>query len=57
MTTDDAQNDAYAEGRKDQLDDDRRLLAWAYSKLHRVEFSKLEDALALDEIKLILGVP
>ena len=33
---------------------ERELLAWAYNKLHRMNFSKLEDALALDEIKLIL---
>jgi hypothetical protein len=46
--------DAYAEGRADQLDDDRRLLGWAYGKLARIEWTKQEDALAMDEIKLIL---
>ena len=30
------------------------MLAWAYSKLHNREFSKIEDALKLDEIKLYL---
>jgi hypothetical protein len=46
--------EAYAEGRADQLDDDRHLLAWAYGKLSRIEWTKQEDALAMDEIKLIL---
>lgn len=46
--------EAYAEGRADQLEDDRRLLAWAYAKLERFTFSKQEDALAMDEIKLVL---
>jgi hypothetical protein len=54
MSEDVGLNDAYAEGRADQREDDRRLLAWAYSKLERVSFSKQEDALAMDEIKLIL---
>jgi hypothetical protein len=48
------QQAAYAEGRADQLEDDRRLLAWAYRKLAAYSFSKQEDALAMDEIKLIL---
>ena len=46
--------EAYAEGRADQLEDDRRLLAWAYRKLSPYSFSKQEDALAMDEIKLML---
>ena len=46
--------DAYAEGRSDQFEDDRRLLAWAYAKLMPYSFSKQEDALAMDEIKLML---
>ncbi len=50
----DAETEAYAEGRKDQRDDDIRLLAWAYRKLMHVSFSKQEDALAMDEIKLML---
>lgn len=50
----DVQLGAYAEGRADQLADDIRLLAWAYKKLQHVEFSKMEDALAMDEIKLML---
>lgn len=28
------------------------MLRWAYSKLHHVHFSKMEDALMLDKIKL-----
>lgn len=45
---------AYAEGRADQREDDIRLLAWAYRKLMPYSFSKMEDALAMDEIKLML---
>lgn len=30
------------------------MLAWAYSKLYDRSFSKLDDALILDEIKLYL---
>lgn len=45
---------AYGEGRKDEREDLVRLLGWAYSKLHHVSFTKMEDALALDEIKLVL---
>lgn len=45
---------AYSEGRDDQLEEDKRLLAWAYRKLMPYSFSKQEDALAMDEIKLIL---
>ncbi len=48
------QQAAYAEGRADQLEDDRRLLAWAYSKLVYRSFDSMDDALAMDEIKLIL---
>lgn len=32
----------------------QELLAWAYSKLHYRSFVELEDALMLDEIKLLL---
>lgn len=32
----------------------QRLLAWAYSKLAYRSFDSMEDALAMDEIKLIL---
>lgn len=46
---------AYADGRRDQLEDDRRLLTWAYSKLAPYSFSRQEDALAMDELKLMLG--
>lgn len=30
------------------------LVRWAYSKLHHVSFTKLDDALKLDEMKLLL---
>jgi hypothetical protein len=30
------------------------LLAWAYGKLHHTNFARQEDALKLDEIKLLL---
>jgi hypothetical protein len=46
--------EAYAEGRADQLADDLKLLAWAYRKLTPFSFSKQEDALAMDEIRLML---
>jgi hypothetical protein len=45
--------EAYAEGRKDQREDDMRLLNWAYSKLQHFHFTAQEDALAMDEIKLM----
>ena len=32
----------------------RDLLRWAYSKLHGRTFSSMEDALKLDELKLLL---
>ena len=48
------QNDAYTEGRKDQADEHMELLRWAYSKLHHVSFTKMEDALMLDRFKLLL---
>lgn len=32
----------------------RDLLGWAYGKLHERNFSKMDDALKLDEIKLLL---
>lgn len=46
--------DAYAEGRADELEDCKPMLAWAYSKLHHVSFTKQDDALMLDQIKLLL---
>ena len=48
------QQAAYAEGRADQLEDDRRLLAWAYSKLVYRSFDSINDALAMDDIKFIV---
>lgn len=51
---DDLQNAAYTEGRRDQAEEDRELLRWAYSKLHFVGFSKQEDALMQDRLKLLL---
>lgn len=50
---DEAQRDAYAEGRKDEREECMRLLNWAYIKLTRFCFSKQDDALMLDEIKLM----
>lgn len=46
-------NAAYAEGRADERAECVRLLNWAYGKLQHVSFSKQEDALAMDEIKLM----
>lgn len=37
-----------------QIEYHKSLLSWAYSKLHNRTFSDMEDALALDEIKLVL---
>jgi hypothetical protein len=37
-----------------EIDRLTQLLTWAYGKLHHVSFSKLEDNLKLDEIKLLL---
>jgi hypothetical protein len=52
--TDAALQDAYAEGRKDEHADCIPLIAWAYGKLHHINFTKQEDALMLDRIKLLL---
>ncbi len=49
-----AATDGYAEGRKDEREDMVRLLAWANAKLQHVSWTKQEDAIAMDEIKLIL---
>jgi len=32
----------------------QELVRWAYSKLHMREFSSMDDALKLDEMKLLL---
>lgn len=45
---------AYAEGRKDEREELLALIGWAYSKLHQQNYAKQEDALRLDEMKLIL---
>lgn len=37
-----------------RIEDDIRLLAWAYRKLEPYSFSKQDDALNMDEIKLLL---
>lgn len=37
-----------------EIDRLRGLLGWAYSKLHRQNFSTMDDALKMDEIKLLL---
>ena len=52
--TEDQVNEIYAEGRKDEREDNMKLLTWAYSKLQHIAFTKQEDALALDEIKLMM---
>lgn len=51
---DDVATQAYASGRADQLEEDKELLAWAYAKLQPFSFSKQEDALQMDRIKLLL---
>lgn len=51
---DEAASIGYSEGRKDALEEEKQLLAWAYRKLLPYSFAKQEDALAMDEIKLIL---
>ena len=38
----------------DELRYNRELLAWAYGILRQVHFTKPEDALRLDEIKMLL---
>lgn len=48
------QTAAYAEGRKDEREGLVRLLSWAYGKLVYRSFNSMEDALAMDEIKLVL---
>jgi hypothetical protein len=47
-------SDAYAQGRSDQLDDDKDLLRWAYSKLVYRSFNNMDDALQMDRINLLL---
>lgn len=51
---DDAKRDAYAEGRKDEREELVPLLAWSANKMRPFSFSKIDDALKLDEIELIL---
>lgn len=48
------QTTSYAEGRKDEAEDNMEMLSWAYGKLHHVAFTKMDDALMLDRIKLLL---
>ena len=38
----------------DEIERLRVLLAWAYGKLERFSFSKEQDALNMDEIKMLL---
>ena len=47
-------DDAREEGRQDAQADSHRLISWAYGKLQHIAFTKQEDALALDEMKLML---
>lgn len=42
------------ESMSDELERRKDLLAWAYSKLHGRTFSSMDDALKLDEMKLLL---
>jgi len=55
--TEEALINAYAEGRKDERAENMRLLCWAYSKLVYRSFDNMEDALAMDEIKLMTMEP
>ena len=50
-------HEGYAEGRFDERKDCMRLLNWAYRKLSPFTFPKQEDALMLDEIKLMQMSP
>jgi hypothetical protein len=45
---------AYEDGRADEHDDCKALIAWAYGKLYHINFTKQEDALMLDRMKLLL---
>ncbi len=42
------------ESMSDELERRKDLLAWAYSKLRFYSYSKPDDAMKLDEIKLLL---
>jgi len=49
---------AYADGRKDEREEMLRLIGWAYSKLAYRSFDNMDDALMMDEMKLLLmGAP
>lgn len=37
-----------------EIDDLEEIICWCYSKIHHISFSKKEDALMLDRIKLLL---
>jgi len=39
----------------DHIEHMTKLLAWAYGKLRHLHFTKLDDSLALDEIKLAIS--
>lgn len=54
ITNSTPEDHAYADGRKDQQEEDLELLRWAYGKLHHISFTKMEDALMLDRMKLLL---
>jgi hypothetical protein len=49
-----AATDGYAEGRRDEREQLLPMIRWAYSKLHRVEYAQMDDALMLDAMKLEL---
>lgn len=50
---DEAARDGYSEGRDDERENCMRLLNWAYSKLVYRSFDNMDDALMMDEIKLM----
>ena len=51
-------SEAYADGCSNQFEQNKELLAWAYSKLAYRSFSDMDDCLKMDEIKLMLmGAP
>jgi flagellar biosynthesis/type III secretory pathway protein FliH len=54
---DDGANEAYAEGRREERAELEPLLAWAYGKLAYRSFDNIDDALKMDEIKLLLLQP
>lgn len=55
---DEASTLAYAEGRAEEREELKSLLAWAYGKLAYRSFAEMDDCLRMDELKLLLmGAP